>query len=76
MATVRRTTAARPKAAVTKTITELTASVAELDARLEELNEKQAVLDSLLFCIFIIHPVRAVFKMGCYIRIYAKSYEN
>ena len=43
MATVRRTTAARPKAAVTKTITELTASIAELDARLEELNEKQAV---------------------------------
>ena len=35
-----------------------------------------STLDSLLFCIFIIHPVRAVFKMGCYIRIYAKSYEN
>ena len=43
MATVRRTTAARPKAAVTKTITELTASIAELESRLEELNEKQAV---------------------------------
>lgn len=42
MATVRRTTAARPKAAVTKTISQLTASIAALDAKLEEMNEKQA----------------------------------
>ena len=42
MATVRRTTAARPRTAVTKTITELTASIAELDVKLEELKGKQA----------------------------------
>jgi len=42
MVTVRRTTAARPRTAVTKTITELTASIAELDAKLEELKGKQA----------------------------------
>ena len=41
MATVRRTTAARPRAAVTKTIAELTASIAQLDAKLEELKGKQ-----------------------------------
>ena len=41
MATVRRTTAARPRAAVTKTISELTASIAELEAKLEEMKEKQ-----------------------------------
>jgi len=41
MATVRRTTAARPRAAVTKTISELTASIEALEARLEEMKEKQ-----------------------------------
>ena len=35
-----------------------------------------STLDSLLFCIFIIHPDILFFKMGCYIRIHAKSYEN
>lgn len=40
MATVRRTTATRPKA-VTKTVTDLTVSIAVLDAKLEEMNTKQ-----------------------------------
>ena len=35
-----------------------------------------STLDSLLFCIFIIHPVFSFFKMGCSIRNDAKSYEN
>ena len=35
-----------------------------------------STLDSLLFCIFIIHPVCQLFKMGCYIRNDAKSYGN
>ena len=35
-----------------------------------------STLDSLLFCIFIIHRDSEVFKMGCYIRNDAKSYGN
>ena len=35
-----------------------------------------STLDSLLFCIFIIHPVFNFCKMGCSIRMKAKSYEN
>ncbi len=35
-----------------------------------------STLDSLLFCIFIIHPDFGFFKMGCSIRITVKSYEN
>ena len=33
-------------------------------------------LDSLLFCIFMIHPVSPIFKMGCSIRMGAKSWRN
>ena len=35
-----------------------------------------STLDSLLFCIFIIHLVSSFFKMGYYIRNTAKSYGN
>ena len=35
-----------------------------------------STLDSLLFCIFIIHLKFVFFKMGCSIRMDAKSYEN
>jgi len=41
MATVRRTTPARSKTAITKTITELSESIATLDTTLEEMNAKQ-----------------------------------
>ena len=35
-----------------------------------------STLDSLLFCIFIIHPESVFFKMGCSIRINAKSWRK
>ena len=35
-----------------------------------------STLDSLLFCIFIIHLVFSFFKMGCSIRMDAKSWRN
>ena len=35
-----------------------------------------STLDSLLFCIFIIHPEYYICKMGCSIRKRPKSYEK
>ena len=35
-----------------------------------------STLDSLLFCIFIVHPVCQLFKMGCSIRNGAKSWRK
>ena len=52
MATVKRTTGASPKAAVTKTIAELTVSIAALDTNLEEMNASLSV-DICIFAVTV-----------------------